>query len=83
MGAINSYQYGDKVKDKVTDYCGVVTAKRKHHGKAPVQYLVECVDGIGRPVKQWINAKRLDLVQEPDYDPEYLRQQQREKWLGK
>ncbi|MGN1399389.1 MAG: hypothetical protein ACI4WG_05280 [Erysipelotrichaceae bacterium] len=64
MGAVEGYQYGDKVIDSVTGYVGKVTAKCDYYCKKPRQYLVESIDSTGRPCEFWVESTRLRLFKE-------------------
>lgn len=49
----------DKVKDKVTNYTGRITAKAEYI-TGETRYLVENVDSTGRPIEFWYDESRLE-----------------------
>ena len=51
----------DKVRDTVTGYEGVITAKAEYISRE-TQYLVESIDNTGRPIEWWEPAGRLEHI---------------------
>ena len=56
--------FGDRVKDTITGFTGVVTAKSEYQN-GNVKYCVEAAElDAGKPVpEQWIDGYRLKVVQ--------------------
>lgn len=54
------FDYGQRVYDKMTDFCGRVTGYVHYYDKRPAQYLVESVDTTGRPIEEWVDENRLE-----------------------
>lgn len=52
-------ELGMGVKDKVSGYCGIVTALAQYAYSADMA-LVENVDATNRPVSIWIEIERLE-----------------------
>lgn len=55
-------KYGTRVRDSVTGYSGIVTCYAKRYGHGPDGYLVESMDSTGRPVGEWVNADRIEVI---------------------
>lgn len=60
--------YGTKVVDTVTGYCGIVTAAAHYYDKCPNRYYIEGIDSTGRPCGDWFDAERLELEEEVNND---------------
>jgi heat shock protein HspQ len=60
------FALGDKVKDKITSYKGIITSVCFSINR-PVSYLVEGIDTTGRPISDWVDEHRLklDKVEKP------------------
>ena len=54
------FDYGQRVYDKMTDFCGRVTGYVHYYGRRPGQYLVESVDTTGRPIEEWVADYRIE-----------------------
>lgn len=54
------FALGDKVKDKITGYKGIITSVCFSINR-PVSYLVEGIDTTGRPISDWVDEHRLKL----------------------
>lgn len=59
MDKTKVFEYGAKVKDLVTGYCGKVTSYWYTYGFNEDKYMVESIDETGRPIEQWVDANRL------------------------
>lgn len=55
------FNFYDKVRDKLTGYEGVITAKAQYVDQ-PDRYLVESIDNTGRPIEWWIAIDRLEHI---------------------
>lgn len=53
------FEYGEYVRDKITDYTGRVTAVCYSFGHSNTRYLVESIDGAERPIEWWVDEDRL------------------------
>ena len=62
-GETLKYGFGDKVKDRVTNYVGYITAVCIYDS-GEIQYRVEGMDTTGRPIADWIDEYRLEEVSE-------------------
>lgn len=54
--------YGVTVKDTITGYVGRATAVATYWDTERVAYRVEGIDSTGRPVDDWIDSERLEVV---------------------
>ena len=54
-------ELGMKVKDVVTGFCGVVTAKCVYLHQEP-RVLIEGIDNTGRPIEWWHDVSRLQII---------------------
>lgn len=54
------FRYGQKVMDKLTNFMGKVTGFAYYYGKQNCSYLVEAIDGTGRPIEHWVDEERLE-----------------------
>lgn len=54
------FDYGQRVHDKVTGFCGKVTGYVHYYDRKPRQYQVESVDTTGRPILGWVDENRLE-----------------------
>ena len=54
---------GIKVRDKVTNFEGLVTARADYLYGEP-QVMVESVDTTGRPIEWWYKEDRVEIVEE-------------------
>ena len=63
------YKYGTKVRDKLTGTQGVVTAYGYYYGRQVDVYRVEYMSDTKSLNVDWIDADRLEALQEitPDY----------------
>ena len=55
------FRYGERVRDVVTGYSGVVTGRAEFYGRKPCQYVVEALRD-GYPFENWIDENRLEPV---------------------
>lgn len=56
----------DRVRDKVNNYFGVVTARCDYIGGSSYnRYLVEGKDSTGRPIENWCYESRLEIDNGP------------------
>lgn len=62
---ICKYNYGERVKDRITKCIGVVTAATYYFDYRPTQYLIEFQDASGRPIQQWVDENRI-MINFPD-----------------
>lgn len=61
MRTVNfEFDYLDNVIDTVTGHNGVVTGVAYYFNESPTQYLVEGKDTTGRPISEWVIARRLN-----------------------
>ena len=51
--------YGDKAKDKITGFEGVVTAHISYYGMRPDQYILESMTKEGYTYRQSVDENRL------------------------
>lgn len=52
---------GTQVKDTVTGFVGVITARAEYRNNQPNRYLLEATDTTGRPIEWWYDEDRLEL----------------------
>lgn len=57
------FKLKDEVKDKITGFTGIITAKAKYVTEE-TRYLVESIDNTNRPVEWWFNESRLTKIKE-------------------
>lgn len=55
--------YRTKVKDTVTGYTGEITAVSYYFDRRPRAFLVEGIDDTGRPIEQWVDEHRIELIE--------------------
>ena len=53
------FNYGDKAKDKITGFEGVVTAHISYYGMRPDQYILESMTKEGYTYRQSVDENRL------------------------
>ena len=56
------FYFGEKVKEDVTGFTGVVTAYAVY-STGEINYLIEGMDTTGRPAEFWYNENRLRSVE--------------------
>ena len=55
--------YGVMVRDTITGYVGKATAQCFYWDTGRTAYRVEGIDNTGRPVDDWIDSERLEVVE--------------------
>lgn len=53
------FNYGDKAKDKITGFEGIVTGRIDHYGMRPDQYILESLTKEGYSYAQTVDVNRL------------------------
>ena len=60
---------GAIVRDKETEFQGIVTARSEYLYDAP-KVLVENIDTTGRPIEVWYNEERVYEIDDEEYELE-------------
>ena len=62
MNVALKFEKGDKVRDKISGFVGVISGFSYFYGMEKDSYLVEGIDTTGRPIREWIIAGKLVKV---------------------
>lgn len=57
------FELGTKVKDQITKFSGIVTARTVFLNSEP-RIMVEGMDTTGRPIEWWFDEERLEEIKE-------------------
>lgn len=53
------FNYGDRARDKITGFEGIVTGRISHYGMRPDQYILESLMSEGYTYTQTVDVNRL------------------------